>query len=105
MVQRGALVVRTLEGLNPDKAFFSAKGYTPETGFSDPHLPEVEVKSALLRGSGTVVALLDASKFGRRALSRIAGSDEVDIVVTDRQPEQPYVDEFARHDVRLIVAA
>ena len=61
----GATVERTLDRLNPDKAFFSAKGFTPETGFADPHLPEVEVKASLVRGAGTVVALLDASKMGR----------------------------------------
>jgi len=100
----GNLVARTLERLNPDKAFFSAKGYTPGTGFADPHLPEVEVKAALIRGSGTVIALLDASKFGRPALARIAATDEVDVVITDRRPEASFEEEFAMRDVRLVVA-
>jgi DeoR/GlpR family transcriptional regulator of sugar metabolism len=100
----GAFVKSTLERLNADKAFFSAKGYTSESGFSDPHLPEVEVKAALLRGGGTVVALLDAPKFGRRSLARIASTDEVDVVVTDCHLGQTYEEEFSRQDVRLIVA-
>lgn len=100
----GNLVARTLERLNPDKAFFSAKGYTPASGFADPHLPEVEVKVSLLRGSGTVIALLDGSKFGRPALARIAATDEVDIVITDQAPEAAFIEEFGLRDVRLIVA-
>lgn len=100
----GSAVVRTLEGLNVDKAFFSAKGYTPETGFADPHLPEVEVKAGLIRGAGTVIALLDGSKFGRRALARIASADEVDILITDGELEETFAEAFVRHDVRLIVA-
>ena len=101
----GAGVVRTLEGLNPDRAFFSAKGFTPETGFADPHLPEVEVKTALLRGAGSRVALLDASKFGRTALARIARTDEVDAVVTEEEPSSEIREAFAKADVRLIVAS
>ncbi len=100
----GALATGALERLNVDKAFFSAKGYAPETGFADPHLPEVEAKVALLRGAGTVVALMDASKFGRSALARIARTDEVDAVVTDQAPEAIYRESFMNSDVRLIVA-
>lgn len=100
----GPLVERTLKRLNVDKAFFSAKGYTPETGFADPHLPEVEVKASLIRASGTVIALLDHSKFGRRALARIAATDEVDVVVTDREPEARDHEAFVNNDVRVIVA-
>lgn len=100
----GTLAERTLERLNPDKAFFSAKGYTPATGFADPQLPEVAVKSALLRGAGAKIALLDHTKFGRPALARIAGTDEIDAIITDQEPEAVYREAFARNDVRLILA-
>ncbi len=101
----GALTERALERLNPDKAFFSAKGFTPETGFADPHLPEVEVKANLVRGAGTVVALLDASKMGQPALARIVPTESVDVVVTDAEPELPFREAFERSSVRLVVAA
>ena len=100
----GAFAVGALERLSVDKAFFSAKGFTPETGFADPHLPEVEAKAALIRGAGTVVALLDATKFGRSAFARIAALDEVDVVVTDRELEPALGEAFLNCDVRLVVA-
>ena len=101
----GATVQTTLDRLNPDKAFFSAKGFDPDTGFCDPHLPEVEVKRSLLRGAGTVVALLDHSKFGCRSLAQIVHVDRVDVVVTDREPSAEDRDAFASNDVRLLVGS
>lgn len=101
----GAITQATLQSLNPDKVFFSAKAYSAETGFADPHLPEVEVKTTLIRRSGTVVALLDGSKFGARALARIASLDEVDAVVTDVEPSPEDRRAMTEHDVRLIVAS
>jgi DeoR/GlpR family transcriptional regulator of sugar metabolism len=100
----GGAVTAALERLHPDKVFFSSKGYTPEAGFTDAHLPEVEAKEALVRSGGTVVALLDHTKFGRRALGTIAPTDRVDVVVTDREPPPAALEAFERHDVRLVVA-
>lgn len=100
----GGLVAATLERLNPDKLFFSAKAFAPETGFADPHLPEVEVKTMLVRRAGISIALIDATKFGVRALSRIASLDEVDAIVTDADPSSEDREAIAARDVRLLVA-
>lgn len=100
----GSFVESTLSRLHPDKAFFSAKGYSPDAGFTDAHLPEVETKTRLLAGAGMRVALLDATKFGGRALARIASTDEVDVVVTDAEPPEDIQEALAAADVRVVVA-
>lgn len=100
----GAFFMETMQRLHPDKVFFSAKAYTPDTGFTDPHLPEVGAKQALVKSGGSAIALLDSSKFGRRALATIATHANIDMLVTDALPS----DEIRRHleecDVRLVVA-
>ena len=100
----GAFFYETLSRLHPDKVFLSAKGYTPEAGFTDPHLPEVESKTRLHRCGGMTIMLMDHTKFGRRSLATIVGTHEIDIVVTDREPHASYVKAFEEADVRLIVA-
>lgn len=100
----GAITERALDRLNPDKAFFSAKGFTVETGFADPHLPEVEVKASLIRGAGTVVALMDRTKMGRTALARIVAADGVDVVITDAEPDTTFRQAFEHAGARLVVA-
>jgi DeoR/GlpR family transcriptional regulator of sugar metabolism len=100
----GGFFHHPLSRLHPDKVFFSAKGYTPETGFTDPYLPEVEAKIGLNRSATLVIALMDSSKFGRRSLATIANTDEVDVVITDTEPAANILEAFQEADVRLIVA-
>ncbi|WP_027482286.1 DeoR/GlpR family DNA-binding transcription regulator [Deinococcus pimensis] len=98
----GAFFTDTVARLHPDKVFFSAKAFHPDLGFTDPHLPEVGAKQALIRAGGTRVALLDGSKFGRRALATIATLDDVDVIVTDRDPDPAIRDACDTADVRLV---
>ena len=100
----GAFFAEALGRLHPDRVFFSAKAYTPETGFTDPHLPEVGAKQALIRSGAVAAALLDSSKVGRRALATIATHADIDVLVTDTLPGEQIVSELEADDIRLIVA-
>lgn len=100
----GPLVRGQLERLHPDKVFFSSKGFSIRSGFTDAHLAEVEVKERLIGSAGLVVALLDSSKFGKEALGTIVEPDGVDVVVTDTAPDRAFLDAFDAAGVRLLVA-
>jgi DeoR family transcriptional regulator, fructose operon transcriptional repressor len=100
----GALATATLKKLHPDKVFFSSKGFTPATGFTDAHLPETEMKERLIAVGGVNIALLDHTKFGRVALNTVAEMQEVDIVITDAEPAPNVRAALETADVRLIVA-
>lgn len=100
----GSLFQETLVGLHPDKVFFSAKGYTPEDGFTDAHLSLAEVKIGLRRTGAMMIALIDHTKFGSRSLATVARADEVDVVVTDLELDLTFRESFESADVRIIVA-
>lgn len=100
----GGLFMDTMGRLHPDKVFFSAKGFTPETGFTDPHLPEVGAKQALIRSAASAYALVDHSKFGRRALATIASAEQVEALITDAPPPDGYRAALEGADVRLLLA-
>ena len=100
----GAFFMDTMQRLHPDKVFFSAKAYTPDTGFTDPHLPEVGAKQTLVRSGGSAVALIDASKFGRRALATIATHADIDVLVTDLPPDEEVRLRLVVDEIRLVVA-
>ncbi|HTQ08758.1 MAG TPA: DeoR/GlpR family DNA-binding transcription regulator [Fimbriimonadaceae bacterium] len=101
----GALFQEALANLHPDKVFFSAKGYTPEDGFTDAHLSLAEVKIGLKKTGASMIALIDHTKFGSRSLATVARVDEVDVVVTDTEPDPAIRESFERADVRVVVAS
>lgn len=100
----GALAIGTLSRLNPDKAFFSAKGFTPRAGFTDAHMPEVDVKGRLIASSALAIALLDHTKFGHSALGTIATPSQIDVLVTDREPPDDARAALAAAGTRVVVA-
>lgn len=79
----GPPAIKALGDLRLDQAFVSAKGALIPDGLMDSNLDEVDVKRAMIEASARTVALIDASKFGRRALNRIAPIERVDLLLTD----------------------
>lgn len=70
-------------------AFLSVGGITEE-GFANNHHLVVEVERAMISRASRVVLLADHSKFGRRELVSECSWDEVDVVVTDRPPDETF---------------
>ncbi len=100
----GRGVCAQLARLHPDKVFFSAKGFSVQAGFTDAHLPEVEVKECLIASAGLKIALLDSSKFGKEALGTIVGTESVDVLITDCEPSEEVRERLEHDEVQLIVA-
>jgi DeoR/GlpR family transcriptional regulator of sugar metabolism len=100
----GPLATSALVRLHADKAFFSAKGVTVQSGFTDANLLEVECKEQLIKSAQMAIALIDHSKFGRQALTSIIGLDQTDVLITDQSPDAEMLQALENADVRLIVA-
>ncbi|ADI16062.1 transcriptional regulator, DeoR family [Truepera radiovictrix DSM 17093] len=100
----GSLVTGALARFHLDKVFFSAKGLTVSAGFTDAHLPEVEVKERLIATAGTVVALIDHTKLGREAFCQIVPLERIDVLITDEVPPEELRAALEAADIRLIVA-
>ncbi len=100
----GPLALHTLENIRVDQMFFSAHGVLFPDGFVDPDFNEIEIKRAMLRRSARATALIDSSKFGRRALGCIAGLDSIDHLITDSSIAQETLAKLAELgvDVRVV---
>ncbi|MEZ4630489.1 MAG: DeoR/GlpR family DNA-binding transcription regulator [Deinococcales bacterium] len=81
----GPLALHSLHDVRVDRVFFSAKGVLIPDGFLDSDLSEVEVKRMMLNHAARATALIDSSKFGKRAMGLIASLNEVDELITDNQ--------------------
>ncbi|MGC5171016.1 DeoR/GlpR family DNA-binding transcription regulator [Microbacterium sp. DT81.1] len=83
----GASTVHAIENLRPDLAFVGVNGISADFGLSTPDPGEAAVKSAIVRGARRVVVLADSSKFGVESLVRFGRLEDVDILVTDENPD------------------
>lgn len=67
-----------------DLAFVSTKGFIPAKGTFESSLPNFRIKQIIARQCVELVLLVDHSKFGQRALSKVLDPGQIHTVVTDR---------------------
>lgn len=79
----GEAAVRFLEDLRVEWAFLGADAIDLELGVTNTNTLQIPVKRAMLAAGRSAVVLADSSKFGRRALVRVADIHEFDQVITD----------------------
>ncbi|WNV91254.1 DeoR/GlpR family DNA-binding transcription regulator [Umezawaea sp. Da 62-37] len=80
----GPLAARIADELSLDIAFIGVDGLDPHLGATARHEGEAELSRVFAAHAERVVVVAHSSKLGRRALARICGTDEVDVLVTDR---------------------
>ena len=72
-----------LRKFNVQKGFFGAHGLTLSEGLTDVSAEEAEVKGAVVAMCRQVIALIDATKWGRIGLASFAQAAEIDTVISD----------------------
>lgn len=86
-------------------AFLSVGAIDAEDGLMDYHMSEAEFSRSVIARAERTIIVADRSKFGLRALVRIAGFDAIDTLITDSEPSPAFARQLQRDDVRVIVAA
>lgn len=85
-----------------DKAFISCKGLTMEEGLTDSDEQDADSKRAMLRAAKERILVIDSSKFGKAAFTRITGLEDIHKVVTDKKPSPQWMKEFDRLGIECI---
>lgn len=83
LIDPGGLAM--LERYNIVIGFFGAHGITIEDGLTDVSAPEANLKQPLVAMCRHVVAVLDATKWGRAGVASFAPVEDVDTLITDRE--------------------
>lgn len=79
----GLLSEALLASLHVRTAFVSCSGLTLSAGLTEVDLYEAQLKARMLACADAVVALVDATKFGRQDLTPFAGLDKLAHLYTD----------------------
>ncbi|HEX9117979.1 MAG TPA: substrate-binding domain-containing protein [Anaerolineae bacterium] len=81
-----------LKDLHIRLAFVSGAGFTPEAGLTETNLQEAQLKRQMIAAAGSVIALIDASKFGKVDLAPFATTAQVAHIFTDSALDQSWID-------------
>jgi DeoR/GlpR family transcriptional regulator of sugar metabolism len=85
----GPAAEETLASYNCDTFVMGVAGIDGDRGISDYHQAESGVKRAASRRADRVIVAADQSKLGRVTLVSIAALSQVDVIITDGEPEHP----------------
>ncbi len=84
----GAQTMSALSDLHVDKLFLGVDGFDVERGITTHYEPEAMLNRAMVQAARQVIAVTDASKFGKVCLHRIISVSEItDLVTNDDPPE------------------
>ena len=100
----GASTLAQLARLRPDIAFIGANGVHADFGLSTPDEEEAAVKRAFTLGARRAVALVDASKLDEEALVNFDRLDDLDTLITDREPGGTLTAALRTAEVEVLVA-
>lgn len=96
---------KALDGIGSyhvDKAFFSCKGIDLKNGITDGNVETGGIKQNMIAAADRVYLAVDSSKFGKTAFSRICGLSAVDCIVTDKRPDELWMETFRREKTECI---
>lgn len=94
--------IKELEGVNFHQAFLGITGYHTAAGFSCGIRDEAILKQTAVRQSDQVIVLMDSSKLGLKCSFNICGLDAIDIVVSDGNLPEDFLEECRRHQVDVL---
>lgn len=100
----GGFGLDDLRRFNLHKGFFGAHGIDLHTGLSDVSPEEAAVKRLFVELCTQVVAVLDATKWGRIGVASFARIEDVDFVISDIAAPEAQVDQLRAYgiDVTLV---
>jgi DeoR family glycerol-3-phosphate regulon repressor/DeoR family fructose operon transcriptional repressor len=104
LVTTAPLGLPGVRGISADRAVISAGGITRSGGISTANVGEAALVTEMIAASAETVLLCDASKFDRDAFAHIAGLNEIDVLITDRQPTRDQVEWLREAEIELVVA-
>lgn len=100
----GAMARRNIESTFFTAAFLGMDGFTPETGFTNHDMMRAEIGSLIAKRCENTYILADSSKFGRVAMARTCGLDDLAGVITNKDLPDRFVKAIRKSGAKLHLA-
>lgn len=93
---------RMVRSYHVDQAILSCDSLEIEAGFTDRHEDTALIKRAMMDSAKQVILACDHAKFDRIAFAQIGTLNRIDCLVTDRKPEQRWMEAFEHYGIRVL---
>lgn len=100
----GGQVEGLIRGIKVDKVFLGAGAVDLEYGVSNANFQEAAIKTLLTRIGNKTIVVCDHSKFGKTALTKVCGLEDVDIIITDDGIDGEYAEKLREAGPTVIEA-
>ena len=81
---------KMLHSFHVDKAIVSCKGVDIEKGITDSNEMEAHIKKLMLDSANMKILAIDNSKFDKISFTKIGDLSDVDMIITDIEPDQKW---------------
>lgn len=98
----GPLAESSLNDYHVNKAFISCKGIHLERGISESDEQQARVKKKMMESADSVYIMVDHSKIGVQAFSRVSDLSLVDHIIADSKVDEETVRQMAERSLHLI---
>ncbi|WP_208586078.1 DeoR/GlpR family DNA-binding transcription regulator [Gracilibacillus suaedae] len=92
----------TIAKYNFNKAIMATTGLSIDKGFTNSSPLETQIKRNAMEKSETIFVLADHSKFDRYSITTYGYFDEIDYIITDREPPKHYIDAASEYKNHII---
>ena len=98
----GATAEKMIRCHHVDMAICSAKGIDEKMGITDSNEKDSEMKQAIYSSADKKVLVLDSTKFNRKSFVKVCDIKDVDIIVTDSEPDEKWRNLIEQNGVKLV---
>ncbi len=98
----GPSAQRLIRGYHVDYAVCSSKGIDIVNGITDSNEKDSEMKQAMFDSAETKVLVIDSSKFDKTSLIKVSEVSNVDIIATDSELSDNWIEYLKSKNVELI---
>jgi DeoR/GlpR family transcriptional regulator of sugar metabolism len=100
----GPLATLVLAELTLDWAILGVDALDPRAGATAHHEGEASINHLMASRAEHVMIVADSSKLGQRAFARVCATEEIDVIVTDRDAPPDSLTPFTERGIRVITA-
>jgi DeoR family transcriptional regulator of aga operon len=99
----GVLAENTFNAINVGTAILGTDGISADGGVTTHDETEARTNNAMVTHAGRAIVVADGTKIGRLTLAKVAGIDQIDVLITDDSADRAELDRIAAHGVEVHV--